>query len=30
VPAVFYRPIKEGPPRLVSYEAGMAALWPSD
>ena len=28
VPSVFYRPVKEGPPRLVPYAAGMSALWP--
>ena len=29
-PALFYRPIKEGPPRLVPYATGMGALWPSE
>jgi hypothetical protein len=29
VPAVFYRPTKEGPPRLVPYVVGMTALWPN-
>jgi hypothetical protein len=28
-PSVFYRPVKEGPPRLVPYADGMRALWPS-
>jgi hypothetical protein len=28
VPAVFYRATKEGPPKLVPYDVGMAALWP--
>jgi hypothetical protein len=28
VPYVFYRAIKEGPPKLVPYAAGMSALWP--
>ena len=29
VPAVFYRAVKEGPPKLVPYVIGMSALWPS-
>ena len=29
VPAVFYRAVKEGPPKLVPYAIGMSALWPS-
>ncbi|MFL5469077.1 MAG: hypothetical protein ACJ8AE_04705 [Gemmatimonadaceae bacterium] len=28
VPLVFYRATKEGSPRLVPYDVGMAALWP--
>jgi hypothetical protein len=28
VPFVFYRAIKEGPPKLVPYAAGMSVLWP--
>ncbi len=27
-PLVFYRPVKEGPPVLAPYDAGMRALWP--
>jgi hypothetical protein len=27
-PSVFYRPVKEGPPKLVPYDDGMRALWP--
>jgi hypothetical protein len=29
-PALFYRPIKEGPPKLVPYATGIAALWPTE
>jgi hypothetical protein len=28
-PALFYRPVKEGAPKLVPYTAGMSALWPN-
>ena len=28
LPAVLYRTTKEGPPKLVPYATGMAALWP--
>jgi hypothetical protein len=28
VPAVLYRPTKEGPPKLIPYTTGMTALWP--
>jgi hypothetical protein len=28
VPMIFFRPEKEGPPKLVPYDVGIKALWP--